>query len=89
VCATNFIIAAVRHVKIGDLSNQPGLSLAGDAPPDAVTVIDSESTVPVGNEMGYASVLSKSEERALVRDSTAGFAGDSFQLTVIGITLTA
>ena len=70
-----FIIAVVQNIKIGDLSStQSGLSFSSDAPGESMDV-DEEIWLPDGTEPGASSVLSKAEERTLVRESTAGFAG--------------
>jgi len=76
VCATMFIVAVVQHIKIGDLS-QGGISLSGDEPGYEMDV-DDVDRLPDGTEIGDAPRLSKSEERSLVRDSTASFAGKFF-----------
>jgi proteasome activator subunit 4 len=80
VCATMFITAIVQAgIKIGDLTHHVGLALASDAPGDEMMAIDEEDiTIPEGTEPG-GPTLSREEERALVRDSTAGFAGTVFQ----------
>jgi proteasome activator subunit 4 len=70
-----FIIAVVQNVKIGDLSStQSGLSFSSDAPGESMDV-DEEIRLPDGTEPGAPPTLSKAEERTLVRESTAGFAG--------------
>lgn len=71
-----FIVAVVQHIKIGDLS-QGGISLSGDEPGYDVDVDDIDR-LPAGTEIGDTPRLSKSEERSLVRDSTASFAGTFF-----------
>lgn len=76
ICATMFICAAVQHVKIGDLSASAGsmnILATDDAHADAMDV-DSYGHSYGSAEVG-GHVLSKAEERELVRDSTAGFAG--------------
>ncbi|KAF8887975.1 hypothetical protein CPB84DRAFT_1684385 [Gymnopilus junonius] len=73
VCATMFIVAVVQHIKVGDLS-QSGFSLSGDGPGDERMDVDDTDRLPEGIEVGDVPRLSKSEERSLVRDSTAGFA---------------
>jgi len=72
-----FIIGVIQHVKIGDLSmHQSGFSLSGDAPAeDVMDTSDDHEQLPSWIEMGQFTILSKQEERTLVRDSTAGFAG--------------
>jgi proteasome activator subunit 4 len=70
-----FIIAVVQNIKIGDLSStQTGLSFSSDAPGESMD-IDEEIRLPDGTELGAPPTLSKAEERTLVRESTAGFAG--------------
>ncbi|KAJ6501707.1 hypothetical protein C8R47DRAFT_1108448 [Mycena vitilis] len=71
-CATTFIVAAIQHVRIGDLSQHvsglPEEMMEVDATdPDA-------TPFPTGTELGATPVLSRDEERTLVRDSTASFA---------------
>jgi proteasome activator subunit 4 len=69
-----FIIAVVQNIKIGDLSStQSGLSFSSDAPGESMDV--DEIRLPDGIEPGALPTLSKAEERTLVRESTAGFAG--------------
>jgi proteasome activator subunit 4 len=76
VCATMFITAVVQAgVKIGDSSNQVGLSLGSDAPGEEMIIDDGLIGVPEGAEPGM-SILNREEERSLARDSTAGFAGN-------------
>ena len=73
-----FIIAVVQNIKIGDLSStQSGLPFSSDAPGESMDV-DEEIRLPDGTEIGAPPTLSKAEERTLVRESTAGFAGAFF-----------
>ena len=83
VCATMFITTIVQAgIKIGDLTHHVGLALASDAPGDEMMAVDEEDiTIPEGTEPG-GPTLSREEERALVRDSTAGFAGALSQGTL-------
>lgn len=75
ICATMFIIAVIQNIKIGDLSStQSGLSFSSDAPGEDMDV-DGEVWLPDGTELGCPPTLTKAEERTLVRESTAGFAG--------------
>jgi len=75
-----FIIAVVQNIKIGDLSStQSGLSFSSDAPGESMDVND-EIRLPDGTELGASPTLSKAEERTLVRESTAGFAGAFYPL---------
>lgn len=71
-----FITSIVQAgVKIGDLTHHTGLPLSSDAPGDEMMAFDEEDiTIPEGTEPG-GHRLSREEERALVRDNTAGFAG--------------
>lgn len=80
MCATVFITSVVQTgIKIGDLTHHTGLALASDAPGDEMMAVDEEDiTIPDGTEPG-GHRLSREEERALVRDSTAGFAGMTLQ----------
>jgi len=71
-----FIVAVVQHIKIGDLS-QSGMSFSGDEPGEMMDV-DKTDHLPEGTEIGSQSQLSRAEERSLVRDSTAGFAGTAY-----------
>lgn len=62
-----FIVAAVQHIKISDLTAHPsGLSYSGK---------DEDMQVDRDYPGDNIPVLSKEEERSLVRDSTASFAG--------------
>jgi len=78
VCATMFIVSVVQHIKIGDLS-QSGFSFS-DEPGDDRMDVDDVEHLPDGIEPGAMPQLSRAEERSLVRDSTAGFAGSCFIL---------
>ncbi|KZT23745.1 hypothetical protein NEOLEDRAFT_1135845 [Neolentinus lepideus HHB14362 ss-1] len=74
VCAAMFIVATVQHIKIGDLSiHQSGLPLTSDTPPEELMDVDGDSRLPDTLEAG-GPALDRDEERALVRESTAGFA---------------
>ena len=83
VCATMFIVAIVQHMKIGDLS-QSGMSFSGDEPEERMDV-DEIDHLPEGTEIGSEPRLNKAEERSLLRDTTASFAGTRHfhSLTVI------
>ncbi|KAF9243864.1 hypothetical protein BU15DRAFT_71975 [Melanogaster broomeanus] len=76
ICATSFIISVIQHVKIGDISmHHSGFALSGDAPGEDLMEIDDEDIqLPDGVEMSPFVALSRDEERALVRESTSGFA---------------
>lgn len=73
-----FIVGVIQHVKIGDLSmHQSGFTLSGDAPgEDVMDTSDDQNSLPSGSETSQFPIFSKDEERTLVRDSTAGFAGE-------------
>ncbi|TFK57500.1 ARM repeat-containing protein [Heliocybe sulcata] len=74
VCAAMFIVATVQHMKIGDLSiHQSGLPLTGDAPPEEQMDVDVDARLP-DSLAAAGPTLDRDEERALVRESTAGFA---------------
>ncbi|TFK41322.1 hypothetical protein BDQ12DRAFT_768249 [Crucibulum laeve] len=72
VCATMFIVATIQHLKIGDLS-QSRMDLSGD-PGEDMDVDEPYDHLPDGTDMGDTPRLSREDERALVRDSTASFA---------------
>lgn len=63
-----FIVAAIQHVKIGDLSNQRSAFTGADESmhDDTPSEVDN-SNFPI---------FGKEEERSMVRDTTASFAGD-------------
>lgn len=90
-----FISAAVQHIKVGDLSihsQSVGALAADDAPSgDMMDVVTEESRIPDGVEVGMGDipVLDTAEERSLVRDSTAAFAGAfaAFSLSYLVIDL--
>lgn len=73
-----FITASIQHLKIGDLStHQSGFSLSSDAPAEEVMdMSDDHEEIPSGVEVNNLPVYSRDEERSLVRDSTASFAGE-------------
>ncbi|OCH96671.1 ARM repeat-containing protein [Obba rivulosa] len=75
VCAASFIASVVQFIKIGDLSMHTEVPLSSDAPAEEqMDVDDDASKLPNATVAGTAPVLSRDDERALVRDSTAGFA---------------
>ncbi|KAA1468528.1 hypothetical protein DENSPDRAFT_833844 [Dentipellis sp. KUC8613] len=75
LCTTMFIVSVIECIKIGDLSlTQSGLSISSDAPADDQMSVDNETRLPDGIDVGESSVLSREEERLLVRESTASFA---------------
>lgn len=63
-------------MKIGDLS-QSGMSFSGDEPEETMDVDDVDH-LPEGTEIGSEPRLNKAEERSLVRDATASFAGTGY-----------
>lgn len=68
-----FIVAAVQAgIKIGDLTNQVGMPYGSDG--EGMIIDDEMLGVPGGVEPGEPA-LSREDERALVRDSSAAFAG--------------
>lgn len=72
-----FIVAVVQHIKIGDLSQQGDMSHSSDeAGYTTMDVDDSQE----GPQIGDTPRLSRFEEYSLVRDSTAGFAGENIQV---------
>lgn len=75
-----FIVAAIQHVKIGDLSmRQSGFSFSNDGPAeDIMDTSEDHEQLQDGDGVGHFPIFSKSQERALTRDSTAGFAGKCF-----------
>jgi proteasome activator subunit 4 len=73
----NFITAIAQNIKIGDLSStQSGIALSSDAPPEDVMDIETDIHMPDG----AATTLTREEERTLVRESTASFAGRQFSI---------
>ena len=81
-----FIVSVVQHIRIGDLS-QAGVSLSGDDPGFNAMDVD-DDRLPEGTEPGDTPRLSRSEERLLVRDSTASFVGEYFW-SIINTNLTS
>ncbi|KAF7339947.1 hypothetical protein MVEN_01912400 [Mycena venus] len=76
-CATTFIVAAIQHVRIGDLSMHTSALPAYDEEMMDVDGADADADAapfPTGTERGDTPMLSREEERTLVRDSTASFA---------------
>jgi proteasome activator subunit 4 len=77
-----FIVAAIQHVKIGDLTmHQSGFSLSNDAPAESVMDTSGDyDPLPDGPEVGHFPIFSEDQERNLARESTAGFAGACFRV---------
>lgn len=74
ICATMFISSVVQHIKIADVSmHQVGVGLSSDAPAEDVGDTDT-AELPAGVDSPTMPTLSREEERALARESTAGFA---------------
>jgi proteasome activator subunit 4 len=70
-----FIVGAVQHVKIGDLSaHYGGVAFTGDTAEDRMDVDDDVDRMP--EDLGDETILDRGEERSLTRDSTSGFAGE-------------
>ena len=55
------------------------MTLSWDEPGFGTMDVDNVDCLPEGTELGDSPRLSRSEERSLVRDSTAGFAGEDHQ----------
>lgn len=73
-CTTTFIVAAIQHVRIGDLSTHTSALPVFDEVMDVDATDPDMTPFPTGTEAGDTPVLSRDEERTLVRDSTASFA---------------
>ncbi|KAJ8084329.1 Proteasome activator BLM10 [Marasmius tenuissimus] len=73
LCASMFIVGVVQNIRVGDLSiHQSGVPITEDG--IGQMDVDQDNTqLPSGTESGMPA-LSKEDERALVRDSTAVFA---------------
>lgn len=79
ICASMFICSAIQHIRVGDLSihaQSIGALTADDGPSEGalMDVVTEEERLPEGIPDAF-NILSKTEERALVRDSTAAFSG--------------
>ncbi|KAK7468647.1 Proteasome activator BLM10 [Stygiomarasmius scandens] len=73
VFTTMFIVAVLQNIKVGDLSiHQSGQPLTEDFAENMV-VDEDNIQLPGGTEAGMPA-LSRSDERAIVRESTAAFA---------------
>ncbi|THV06075.1 hypothetical protein K435DRAFT_712109 [Dendrothele bispora CBS 962.96] len=73
IFTTMFIVAVLQNIKVGDLSiHQSGQPLTEDFG-DNMDVDQDTTQLPAGTEAGMPA-LSRNDERALVRDSTAAFA---------------
>ncbi|KAJ3537454.1 hypothetical protein NMY22_g5581 [Coprinellus aureogranulatus] len=73
ICATMFVTEAVKLIAIADVS----ATQVGGSFDDGMDVDEHVDHIPDGMEPGDASTLSREEERSLVKDSTASFAGTS------------
>ncbi len=70
-----FISSVVQYIKIADVSmHQVGVDLTSDAPAEDVMDVDDEAQFPSGVDTPGMPTLSREEEHALARESTAGFA---------------
>ncbi|KAG6817600.1 hypothetical protein H0H87_006228 [Tephrocybe sp. NHM501043] len=77
MCATVFIVSVVQHIKVGDLTQySTGISYSSS---DADVINDDERDFGQGADTDIP-VLSKEEERSLVRDTTASFAANGVNL---------
>ncbi|KAL7285729.1 hypothetical protein ACG7TL_000834 [Trametes sanguinea] len=77
ICATMFITSVVQHMKIADVSmHQVGVDLSSDAPAEDVMDVDPSHAhqLPPGVDAPGMPTLSREEERALTRESTAAWA---------------
>ncbi|KAI8995384.1 ARM repeat-containing protein [Trametes punicea] len=77
ICATMFITSVVQHIKIADVSmHQVGVELSSDAPAEDVMDVDPANSqqLPSGVDAPGMPTLSRDEERALARESTAAWA---------------
>lgn len=75
LCASMFIVSVVQHMKIGDLSIQQGGMPLSSTPAEEMMDIDGDDGSRLPSGTGETPILSREEERALARDSTASFAG--------------
>ncbi|KAF8078288.1 hypothetical protein FPV67DRAFT_1663041 [Lyophyllum atratum] len=71
MCATVFIVSAIQHIKIGDLTKET--SNISYSSSDEDVVMSAEQDYAQGADIDIP-ILSKEEERSLVRESTASFA---------------
>ena len=76
LCASMFIVSVLQHIKISDLSIQQGGVPLSSAPAEEMMEIDGYNGSPLPSGTGETPILSKNEERALARDSTANFSGE-------------
>lgn len=75
VCATMFIIGVVQYVKIGELTSTPPDTLvSSEVPGEDISMTNTTDRLPFGVEPGGPAHLSRQEEAALTRESSAGFA---------------
>jgi proteasome activator subunit 4 len=72
-----FLVAVLQGVKIADLTKSSQRITSDDMGDTIMTSI--EDRLPGGTEAEQ--VLDRAEERALVRDSTAGFAGKTLSMS--------
>ncbi|GLB36441.1 putative protein with domain of unknown function (DUF3437) [Lyophyllum shimeji] len=71
MCATVFIVSAIQHIKIGDLTKET--TRISYTSTDEDVVMDTERDYGQGADTDVPT-LSREEDRALVRESTASFA---------------
>jgi hypothetical protein len=70
-----FVVAALQHIKIGDVMRHPAVPLSSDAPAEDVNMTNGDTSMPDGIDAGEERQPSREEEDALIRESTAGFTG--------------
>ena len=70
-----FIVAALQNVKIADLTKTSGAAARPEDMGD-IAMLDPDQRLPDGTEGGPEQVFDRAEEHVLVRESTAGFAGE-------------
>lgn len=76
LCASMFIVSVLQHIKISDLSiQQGGIPLSGGQA-EGMMNIGGYDDSPLPSGTGETPILSREEERALARDSTASFSGE-------------
>lgn len=82
-----FLVAVLQNIKIVDLTTiDRDSSIATDDGMTDAAINGIENKLPDGIDPGSTQVLNKSEERALVRESTAGFTGSYVSLDVFCLT---
>ena len=77
ICSAMFITVVVRKIKIGDLSATAS-QVSFD---DGMEVDEHVDHIPDGSDANVPANLSREDERSLIRDSTASFAGKPGSMT--------